>query len=131
MEFALFRNMAPETIAEAVRAWNQQEVESLEGEDIPALKGISRQRIDLKPTRRLLKKGSLQRAIKRISRSTWQYDGEPLQLVVTCQRKWAPNSITSQRYAVVVSVSHDDPSVDLHAHLLQQTRITQRVRIRV
>ncbi|MCI0659899.1 MAG: S8 family peptidase [Acidobacteria bacterium] len=130
MEFALFRNVAPEKIAEALRAWNQQEIEGFESEEIPALKGISRQRIDLKPSRQLLKKGTLQRAIKRIAKANWQYDGGPLRLVVTCQRKWVPATMESQRYAVVMSVAHDDPSVDLHAHLLQQTRITQRVRVR-
>ncbi len=130
MEFALFRNVAPESIAEALRAWDRQEAEGLESDEIPALRGISRQRIDLKPNRQLLKKGTLQRAMIRIANATWRYDGGPLQLVVTCQRKWAPVTIESQRYAVVVSVSHDDPSVDLHAHLLQQTRITQRVRVR-
>jgi subtilisin family serine protease len=130
MEFVLFRNVAPESIAEALRAWDRQEVEGLEGDEIPALRGISRQQISLKPNRQLLKKGTLQRAMIRIANATWGYDGDPLQLVVTCQRKWAPVALESQRYAVVVSVSHDNPTVDLHAHLLQQTRITQRVRVR-
>src|SRR5262249_29563132 len=105
MEFALFRNVAPESIAEALRAWDRQEAEGLGSDEIPALRGISRQRIDLKPNRQLLKKGTLQRAMIRIANATWRYDGGPLQLVVTCQRKWAPATIESQRYAVVVSVS--------------------------
>lgn len=54
-------------------------------------------------------------------------------LVVACNRKWArEDDINSQRYALVVSVSHSDAQVNLYNQLQAQVqnKITQRVRIR-
>ncbi|MFP5260971.1 MAG: S8 family peptidase [Blastocatellia bacterium] len=131
MEFLLFRNTAPETIAEALRAWDCEEVANLDEEGIPALGNINQCLLALKPGRNLRKKGTLQRAFLRVSRANWSYDGNPLQLAVICQRKWAPVDITHQRFAVAVSLSHEDVSVDIHARARQQARVYQRIRVKV
>jgi hypothetical protein len=131
MEFLLFRNTAPETIAEALRAWDREEVANLDEEGIPALGNINQCLLALKPGRNLRKKGTLQRGFLRVSRANWSYDGNPLQLAVICQRKWAPVDITHQRFAVAVSLSHEDVSVDIHARARQQARVYQRIRVKV
>ncbi|MEW6130857.1 MAG: S8 family peptidase [Acidobacteriota bacterium] len=132
MEFCLFRNIEPESITEALRAWNRDEIENIGGNaDIPILGDINRNRLKLNPRSTLRKKGTLQRGSLHISNANWQYDGNSLYLAVICQRKWAPVDITSQRFAVVVSLSHENPTVDIYAHVYQQTRISQRTRIRI
>ena len=130
MEFALFRNVAPDNVADAIRRLGEEDREGLE--EVPTLGRLGNQRpsrVELRPGVNKRKKGTLQRGIARIARANWNYDGGPLQLAVICQRKWAPIDITHQRFALVVSLWHDDPTVDLYAHVRQQTRLSQRVRI--
>jgi subtilisin family serine protease len=138
MEFALFRNVEPEMLSESLRAWNREEKEDLEdaGEELPGLASLKKSGtgptvVDLLPKVTRRKKGTLQKGICEISRSNWSYDGKPLYVVVVCQRKWAPVEITHQRFAVVASLSHESPDVDLHAHMRQYTRVYQRARVRV
>ncbi len=130
MEFALFRNVSPENVANAIRRLGAEERQSLEEESTLSRLGNGRpSKVDLKPGVNRRKKGTLQRGVARIARANWNYDGEPLQLAVICQRRWAPVDVTDQRFTLVVSVWHDDPTVNLYAHVRQQTRISQRVRI--
>jgi hypothetical protein len=131
MEFALFKNTRPETVADAIRAWDRDEADSLEEANVPSMSSVSRCKIPLNPGTNLRKKGTLQRGLRRISSRAWQYDSEPLQLAVICQRKWAPVEITNQRFAVVVSLSHEDDSVDIYARARQQARVYQRIRVKV
>jgi hypothetical protein len=131
MEFALFRNVLPEDVADAIRRLDQVDREDLEAQ--PTLGNLGKHRpsrVDLKPGVNRRKKGTLQRGVTRIARANWSYDGEPLQLAVICQRKWAPADITHQRFALVVSLRHEDPAVNLYAHVRQQARVSQRVRVR-
>jgi len=39
--------------------------------------------------------------------------------------------VVNQRYALIVSVSHDNPSVQLHEKIAQHTQVYQRERTRV
>lgn len=131
MEFVLFRNVSPEEIANAIRRLESEERKNLES--TPTVGNLRRDRpnrVDLKPGVNRRKKGTLQRGVSKISRSNWNYNGGPLHLAVICQRKWAPIEITHQRFSVVVSLWHDNPAVNLYAHVRQQARISQRVRVR-
>ena len=135
MEFALYRNVDAPAVADAIRAWSQEEREDLEDRPLPRrgqLKGDHNAPpvVKLLPGTNRRKKGTLQRGVAKIARGNWQYDGRPLILAVICQRKWAPPEITEQRYSVVLSVSHEDENVDLHARLRQQARVYQRIRVR-
>lgn len=134
VEFAMFRNTSHDAIADAIRAWSAEEKEV--EEDVPNLGNIRTEgelpiKVTLRPGVRTRKRSTLQRATLRVGSSGWQYDGGPLILAVICQRKWAPAEITSQRFAVVVAVEHEDPSVDVYEHVRQQTRVYQRVRVQV
>ncbi|MGB3509418.1 MAG: hypothetical protein WBA93_09270 [Microcoleaceae cyanobacterium] len=52
-------------------------------------------------------------------------------LVVICNRKWArEEEIEIQRYALVTSIRHSNPEVDLYNKLRVNTRIAQRGRVR-
>lgn len=131
MEFALFRNVPPEDVANAIRKLSDEDREEFEEE--PTLKSLGNHgpaKVDLQPGRNRRMKGTLQRGTARVRKANWNYDGEPLQLAVTCRRKWAPAEITHQRFAVVVSLWHDDPEVNLYEHVRQQTRVSERIRIR-
>lgn len=75
-------------------------------------------------------KGTIQKGQINISRETWAYDHKSLYVVVICNRKWVKeDQISSQRYALLASISHEDSEVDLYNHLILQTRVTQRARI--
>lgn len=135
MQFAIFRNVLPDQIADAIRTWNHEEREDLEA-DLPSISTLRRDGdppivVDMKPGPKRRKKGTLQRAFHHFKGSAWQYDGRPLVLAVICQRKWAPTNVTNQRFAVVASLCHDDPAVDVYARVQQQARLFQRVRVQV
>jgi hypothetical protein len=132
VEFKVFRNASHEAIAEAIRAYSAEEREA-EGGVIPLLKNIRGEGeppigVDLMPSVNVRKKSTLQRGILRIG-PRWKYDGGEMILAVICQRRWAPEDITSQRFAVVAAVEHSDPSVEVYQHIRQQTRVYQRVRV--
>jgi hypothetical protein len=79
--------------------------------------------VNLLPTATIRKKGTLQRGSIEISNQATSYDKCPLYLVVTCNRKWVKiDEIPSQRYALVVSISHSDPEVKLYEQLRPQIR---------
>jgi hypothetical protein len=132
VEFKVFRNATHEAIAEAIRAYTAEEREA-EGGVIPLLKNIRGEgeppiHVNLMPSVNVRKKSTLQRGIRRIGLG-WKYDGGDLILAVICQRRWAPEEITSQRFAVVAAIDHSDPSVEVYQHIRQQTRVYQRVRV--
>jgi hypothetical protein len=132
MEFRLFRNTTTEAIAAALRErplGSEEELDTLNSirdeDGLPIT-------LDLQPGANKRKKNTLQKGILTISRGgSWQYDGGGLVLAVTCQRRWAPETITSQRYAVVVSVEHSNPEVELYNQIQQQARVYQRVRVQI
>jgi hypothetical protein len=137
MEFALYRNVEPDDLAQVLRTWDPAERENLEDDErIPGLSNLRRASglpidIQMKPGTVRRSKGTLQRAICKISRANWQYNGGPLTLVVVCKRKWAPITITDQRFSVIVSLYHDDPTVDIYAQVQQQVRQYLRAQVRL
>ncbi len=130
MQFGMYRNTTPQVVFEAIRAWNADERESLEGERLPTLGTQGNIGIGLEPGPQFRNRGTLQRGVESVANERWNYDGQPLVLAVLCQRRWARPEITSQRYAVVVSIRHDDPTVDLYATLRLRARAYERIRVR-
>jgi subtilisin family serine protease len=136
MGFDLFRNATPEAVADAIRAWAKEEKE-IAGKDLPNKRALRSGSglptdIDLKPGTRRRSKGTLQRGSCNITGHSWQYNGQPLVLAVMCQgNRWLPADIADQRFAVIVSLRHDNTNVDIYARLQQQARVFQRVRIQV
>jgi hypothetical protein len=131
MEFKLYRNIRPNDLADAIRAWSKEDAGKLGDSRLPGLTELRDMLVDLKPGVILRKKGTLQRGIVAVNSARWQYDGEPLWLAVVCQRNWAPTDVTEQRFAVVLSIRHESVLVDLHAHIRPQARVYERVRVRV
>ena len=130
MQFALYRNVAADDVADGLRAWARSELhDDAEPPEIGTDSGAPF-KIALEPGVNTLKKGCLQKASRAISRpSTWRYDGGELVLAVICRRKWAPREIEDQRYAVVVSLSHSDEDLALYARIREHVREYQRVRL--
>lgn len=135
MGFSLYKNAAPEMVAKALVARTPEEREALEEKDLLSTEGADQEvrlpTVQLNPGTRRRSKGTLQRGLARISGPQWRYDGGPLVLAVVCSRKWAPIEVAQQRFAVVVSLYHDDPMVDLYNQVRQHTRVYQRVRVRI
>jgi hypothetical protein len=132
MEFLLFRNITSEKVADAIRAWSREEKKMLkENNDLPTRSHLARHRVKMRPSTNRRKKGTLQRAFVKISRSNWRYDGGPLVLAVVCHRKWASINVIEQRFAIVASLYHESPLVELYAHIRPQTPIYQRTRLRI
>jgi subtilisin family serine protease len=131
MGIHLFKNADPGRIADALRNLSPEERQLVGDGDIQKLGDLNRFQIKMRPNATRLRKGTLQRASFQFTSHTWKYDGRPLVLAVYCQRNWAPPDIADQRFAVVVSVAHESPLVDLYATLRQQARAYQRARIQL
>ncbi len=136
MEFAMYRNVSAEELAAALEVWDRDKHEDLEDQELPSLTRLREKegssiRLEMMPRVSRRKKGTLQHGTLKITRATWKYNREALTLVVVCQRKWAPPEITDQNFAVVVSLSHQDETVDLYSRIRQQAQVYQRIRARV
>ena len=131
MQARLFRNCSVRAVEAAFRDWERApagpDEETLEARlsQMP-----SRQRVDLRPGVTLRSKGTLQKGVADIRNRNWSYDGGSFILAVSCLRKWAPEELAAQRFAVVASVKHSDPAVHLYATLRQRVRPRLRQRVR-
>ena len=132
MESHMFRNISAQTVEYLFRDWAKAPAEENEAALEEAISKLpSSQRIDLMPGINRRKKGTLQKGIIRIGSSRWTYNRDPIILSVACIRKWAPEEIDSQRYAVVVSVRHSSDEIRLYDRIRQHVRVAQRIRMRV
>lgn len=130
MQAHLFRNLPRTEVAAAFRDWAAAPAGANEDELSMSLSKIrSRYKVELSPGINLRSKGTLQRGVKQISRS-WAYEPEtPLVLAVSCLRKWAPEELNSQRYAVIVSLRHSHAEARLHTPLRARLRPRPRIRL--
>ncbi|WP_026101153.1 S8 family peptidase [Synechococcus sp. PCC 7336] len=133
MEFNLFKNLDKDNIVNAfVKANKENSTESFTEISLTELKkrygsGIS---IDLFPGSNLRKKASLQRGQVTITSRARGYNHQSLYLVVSCGRKWAKKGEKDvQRYALVVSISHSSPEINLYNQIRLRTQVAQRIRV--
>ena len=135
MEFNLFKNLDKESIIGAfVKASKETSTEEFTEISLEELKkqhprkGIT---VNLSPGSRLRNKGCLQRGQVQISSRARGFDQQSLYLVLSCARKWAKQGeVDMQRYALVVSINHSNPEVDLYSQIKLRTQVAQRTRIR-
>lgn len=131
LQFHMFRNVALEDVSAAFRDWKRQPAGPGEAELVSSLGKLKgSQKIEFEPKAGLRARGTLQRGLKRVANSSWEYDDGPLILAVSCLRRWAPPEVTAQRFALVVSLKHSDAAARLHAPLQARLRGRPRVRIR-
>lgn len=98
----------------------------------------SRNRVTLEPSGRPRtgdynrKKSTLQCASFTLKRPEGQETnyGDEYWFVVRSERKWAPSEITSQSYAVAVTLQADDPDLYIQVQQRIQQRIRQPIRVR-
>lgn len=131
MEFSLFRNIDADNLKNAfVKASKDSNTENLIEISLKDLKKqFNSITVDLFPGSNIRKKGTLQKGEVKISSSNWRYDGNPMYVFVAGNRKWARvGEIDSQRYALVVSLSHSSTEVNLYNQL--QANIINRIRPR-
>ena len=131
MEFSLFRNIDADNLKNAfVKASKNDNAENLIEISLEDLKQQFKSiTVDLFPGTNLRKKGTLQKGEIKISSKNWKYDGKSMYAVVACNRKWTrEDDVSSQRYALVVSISHSDTQVNLYNSL--QAEVTNRIRPR-
>jgi hypothetical protein len=138
MEFDLFKGIDPEVVINAYEAAskNNSSDDSVENTKTKLKKkygdGIE---VKFSPRSNIRKKGTLQRGQVQIFPQSTKYDQGNMILVVSCNRKWAnPDEIEIQRYALVVSISHSDPQVNLYNRLklkVDEIDLRERSRARV
>ena len=129
MEFHLFKDIAPERINNAFV--NASKTENPEDFTKIALADLKRHHVNLAPGSNLRKKGTLQKGQISIKSQSRNFDTSPLYLVISCSRKWVKlEEYETQRYALVVSLSHTNAEVDLYNQLRVRTQIAERIRIR-
>jgi hypothetical protein len=139
MEFQLFKNIDIEAIKGAFQKVTDENKDN-PNEDVTELtmeklknKYGSSIVLNLQPGGNLRKKGTLQKGQIEFASKTWKYNKKSMYLIVSCNRKWArEGEIDTQRYALLISVSHSDTKVDLYnkIRLQTQTRISERSRVR-
>ncbi|WP_242034148.1 S8 family peptidase [Richelia sinica] len=136
MEFNLFKGIPKESVVNAyVDASKTGKPNEFAEISMEILKEQYRGRsinVDLSPNSTLRKKGTVQKGHIKLTKQAKRYNNLPMTLVVSCNRKWAnPDEIEIQRYALVVSISHSDPQVNLYNRMrLQVDQIDQRERTR-
>ncbi|GAB4284076.1 MAG: S8 family peptidase [Oscillatoriaceae cyanobacterium] len=132
MEFHLYRNVDRESLVKAYQDASKLEDNGEEAETLAELKQQfgSSIAVDLIPKVNIRKKGTLQKGTIDIKGTKWKYNGKPMYLVVICSRKWAkPGDVDSQRYALIASISHENPAIDIYNQIRLKTRAVQRLRI--
>ncbi len=87
--------------------------------------------VTLSPSSTVRKKGTIQRGQVEIFPQSTKYNPGNMTLIVSCNRKWAPDKIEIQRYALVACISHSDPKVDLYNRMKIQIEQRERIRGRV
>jgi Subtilase family len=134
MEFHLFRNIKKEQLIQAfteAKKMDDPDFTEVSLGDLKEKYGNSIE-IQLSPNLNTRKKGTLQKGQVEIKKSKWKYDYKPLYLVVFCNKKWVnPEETANQRYALIVSIAHADPGVDLYNQIRLQIpgQVSQRIRI--
>src|SRR5262249_55612201 len=114
MSFRLIRGCDPMLIFDHFRRRTQQEGRR---PDID-----NRYNCNLEPGPRERERGTLQTASISFSRNTEVY-GDNYYLVVRCEGRWASSFETSQRFAVVVEMSHE-AEVQLYARLRARIQLS-------
>ncbi|MDJ1179070.1 S8 family peptidase [Roseofilum sp. BLCC_M91] len=126
MEFHLFKNVAKEKLTQAFT-----DAKKIDDSDFTEIPIGDLTKIKLLPNLTTRKKGTLQKGQHQFTSLNWKYDYKPLYLVVACNKKWVdPEKNPSQRYALVVSIAHSDPKVDLYNQikLKIQGQASERIR---
>ncbi len=120
MSFKLIRGKSVEEVEEAFRLRSNSEGKS---------DGLSSTIFDCKfePTKSIRSNGTLQKGEYILSRSPNNY-GDTYFLVVNCQRNWAPDSFSPQKYAVIVTISHE-AQIDLYSQIKARLELQIRARI--
>lgn len=142
MEFSLFKGVDRDSVInarvdveKAKKAGKEGNYSQLTMDDLKKRFGSGCVVDELLPGANLRKKGTLQRGVVELSSQATNYDKSPMYLVVSCNRKWVKvEEIPTQRYALVVAVSHSDPEVKLYnrfrTELRQINQLNQQARIR-
>lgn len=120
MSFRLIRGKNLEEVAEAFRRRTQ-------GEELVERLTSTVYDCPLEPGPRVREGSTLQRASFEIHRA--RNYGNAYYLVVRCERKWARDEHSPQRYAAVVVLEHT-ASVNLYARVRQRLRTRLRIRAR-
>lgn len=117
MQFDMLRGIELEDVFDAYRKLGADE-------DAEPIRDA--RRIDFEPGINLRKKGTLQKGSFTFQKLP-KYHSEDYWLVVRAIRRWAPEEITEQSYALAVTIRADEPRL----YNLVRSRLTERVRGRV
>jgi hypothetical protein len=131
LEFALWKNVDLEGLRDAYRKWDREEKAELdEDANPPGLGDVEGGQIVLQPKATRRQTSTVQHAWIDISKPGNLTSEQPLYLVLVCQRNWAPSEIERQRFAVIMSLSHENTDVDLQASIRLQPKIRAELRLR-
>ena len=119
MSFRLVRGKSLDWVREHYRKRNK-EVEGVH----PDLEGKYDCSFDIRSTIR--ERGTLQRGTFVMKNNPAPEYGDTYYLVVRCERQWFPDEFATQRFAVVVELSHTE---DVRLYERMRERVTIRVRV--
>lgn len=122
MTFNLIRGRRVEEVAEAFKLRNKSEgkIDRLSSTVFDC---------NFKPKPSIRNNGTLQKGEHSLSGSPKKY-GDTYFLVVNCQQKWAPDKFSPQKYAVIVTISHE-AQIDLYNQIKIRLEIPVQIQARV
>lgn len=135
MSFDLWKNVELQNLQDAYKKWDGEEKQGLKAENgvearEPGLGDLEGGRIKLLPNSTSRQTSTVQHAWSDLSRPGNLTPESPLYLIVVCQRNWAPPDIERQRFAVVLSLWHENEDLDLHAEIRLQPKIQTEIQLR-
>jgi hypothetical protein len=113
-----FRLVRGATLEEVIEFYRRRPEEDGPPPDMP-----NRNNCDLKPGPNSREMGTLQRAELVMKNNPLRDYGDTYYLVVRCERRWADELDSPQRFAIVVDLSHE-------AEILLYARLQERIRLR-
>lgn len=134
MSFDLWKNVDLEELRDAYKKWGREEKEGWKEEHGPKAKepglgDLSGGRIKLLPNSTQRQTSTIQHAWSDLEKPGNLTSDAPLYLVVVCQRNWAPPHIERQRFALILSLWHEDETLDLHAEIRLQPKVQAEIRL--
>lgn len=128
MNYTLIRGKSLDQIAEAYRQLTQQERDAVKSGGAKPQGAFSGAfKCSLHPGSKALQSSTLQKSTWQFNKSPAKY-GDAYYLVVRAERRWAPESFSSQDYSIAVSLQADEPQ--LYNLVRNRVQIRQRVRSR-
>lgn len=117
------RPLRPDPYAAPYEGHGKSAPRNLDSSVIPDFDNRYNCKFDLGP--KVREPGTLQSACFRMAQNPNPQYGETYYLMVRCQRKWMPDDLAMQRFALVVQLTHE-ADINVYEHVRNRARVRLR-----